>query len=172
MGACFYFSFIFFISMEPMCFSLLVKLNNMLRCGCVCIVICCCCHFDCYIYDVTKLVHSAHTQRKYIWKFLMFEYGQTVCNGTAKSVWKTETFYSIYFFFADVVAPFDLSYIVFDTTSIYVSHFFSLACICTFHLTFSTTINAFLHKNANKSQLPAQWHVIIYIPINCVIWML
>lgn len=156
MTPCFYLSFFFWFNAAHV-FFIVRKVENMLRCGCVCIVVdfllsmllLLLLHHLLYL-QCNKILCTLHiaqcrvpTQRKHTdTKCLMFEYG--------KSVGKIEFFFcTIYCFSVDTAAAFDLSY-VFDTKSIRIS--FSRYAPCFF----PPTMNAYLHKNANKSKLPAQ----------------
>lgn len=70
-------------------------------------------------------------------------------------------FRNIYCFSVDTAATFDLSY-VFDTKSMRFQLFHFMHPVNS-ALHFCLLWMHYLHKNANKSKLPAQWQVIIYI---------
>lgn len=114
---------------------------------------CCCSYFSYSIYNVTKLVHFAQPTQTHIKNAQYSNMAKAYVMVCAEAV-KPKVFTLFSYFSTDGCATFDLSY-VFDTKSIRFS-FFSRFMHRTFRFTFSPTINAFLHKSANKSKLPAQ----------------
>lgn len=155
----------------------------MLRCGCVCIVVdvfrwCCCSCITCYIYNVTKLVQITQCT---VATAHLTQIHTHIRNAQCSNRWQKRkggcktSLESRHFLQHPLFSRWYRCYIWSQLCfwhKIYTNSVFFASCTVHSVSHFRPLWMHYLHKNANKSKLPAQWQVIIYtnIPMHCALW--